>query len=72
MSKEPYKSRPRKCPVCGRMYIPAPYHIYKVLIKTNYRLVCSWSCVMKHERELERLKKEKKQRKSNEKRCSNV
>lgn len=33
---------PVKCPICGKMYIPAPEHVYR-----NYngkRLVCSYTC----------------------------
>ena len=35
----------RKCPICGRKFIPATYHIYK----SRGRLVCTWSCVVKGE-----------------------
>ena len=31
-----------KCPICGKMYIPAPEHVYR-----NYngiKLVCSYKC----------------------------
>ena len=33
---------PVKCPICGKMYIPAPEHVYR-----NYngkKLVCSYKC----------------------------
>jgi hypothetical protein len=40
-----------KCPVCGKMFIPAPKHVYK---DRNRKIrVCSWKCVC----ESERLKK---------------
>lgn len=32
----------RKCPVCGKVFFPAPYHVYKV----NDKLACSYSCVV--------------------------
>ena len=31
-----------KCPICGKMYIPAPEHVYR-----NYngkKMVCSYAC----------------------------
>ena len=33
---------PVKCPICGKMYIPAPEHVYR-----NYngkKMVCSYAC----------------------------
>lgn len=33
---------PVKCPICGKMYIPAPEHVYR-----NYngkKIVCSYAC----------------------------
>ena len=33
---------PVKCPICGKMYIPAPEHVYR-----NYngkKMVCSYQC----------------------------
>ena len=41
------------CPVCKKEFIPAPEHIYKI---GRTELVCSWSCVMKWEKERERKK----------------
>ena len=33
------------CPVCGKKFVPSPYHVYKT---DNSRLrVCSWSCLCK-------------------------
>ena len=34
----------RVCPVCGKTYIPAPFHIYKVA----GRKVCSYSCSLQN------------------------
>ena len=31
----------KTCPICGKIYYPAPGHVYKY----KSRLVCSWSCV---------------------------
>ena len=41
------------CPVCGKKFVPASMHIYKV--QTN--LVCSWGCQRKVEKEQEARKK---------------
>lgn len=43
--------RETKCPICGKVFIPAPQHIYK---GEKGRLVCSWGCVCKYEREREK------------------
>jgi ribosome-binding protein aMBF1 (putative translation factor) len=49
--EKPYSSNycEKKCPICGKPFIAAPFHIYKA----NARLVCSWSCMLKFERETE-------------------
>lgn len=47
------------CPVCGKKFIPAAYHVYRV----NKRLVCTWGCQRKAEKEAEA--KEKKRRDKN-------
>lgn len=39
-----------KCPVCGKEFIPAPFHVYKVYTKGQYKLACSWNCVRKWEK----------------------
>lgn len=41
-----YEVQERKCPICGKTFLPAPLHIYKV----NNRLVCSWGCVRTYEK----------------------
>ncbi len=48
----------RVCPVCGKNFVPAALHIYKV--KYN-QLVCSYNCRCKYEKS-EELKKAKKYR----------
>ena len=35
------------CPVCGKTYIRAPYHLYK---DVQRRYVCSWGCMLESER----------------------
>ena len=45
-----YETRPmRECPVCGKMFSPAPEHSY--CIGNKQKLVCSYSCVRKWEKE---------------------
>ena len=39
-----------KCPVCEKMFKPAPEHAYKIGKKST-RLVCSYSCARKWEKE---------------------
>lgn len=43
------KYRARKCPVCGKEFIPAAQHVYKDR-RTPYKIVCSWGCVCASER----------------------
>lgn len=40
------------CPVCGKGFIPAPEHVYKIRKSKHYILVCSWKCVRSHEKEM--------------------
>lgn len=35
------------CPICGKNYIPAPFHNYKI----HGKKVCSWHCQLKGERD---------------------
>ena len=39
--------RDRICPICGKKFVPAPFHIYRA----KARLVCSWACVRKFEKD---------------------
>lgn len=40
----------KKCPVCGRQFVPAPQHSYHMPYE-KYRLVCSYGCHRKAERD---------------------
>lgn len=41
MKKDPYKDLiERRCPVCRRLFVPAPYHVYK----HSEKMFCSYSC----------------------------
>lgn len=44
-----------KCPVCKKIFVPAPMHVYKSSHTNGERYVCSWHCVL----ESERIKEEK-------------
>lgn len=55
--KSGFEISERICPICGKIFVPAPMHVYK--IKTN-TLVCTWSCLCRYEREKERGRKGKK------------
>lgn len=39
-----------KCPVCGKMFIPAPEHSYKIGEGIKGELVCTYSCMRKWEK----------------------
>lgn len=57
----------RKCPVCGKSFIPAPYHVYKVLMHRSNKLVCSWACKVAYDKEREEYRRRSIER-ANEKR----
>ena len=46
----------RICPVCGKVFIPAVYHVYHT-VGYDPKAVCSYSCMVKQEREHEANKK---------------
>lgn len=60
MTKQQYDGllSPRTCPICGKTFIPAPYHVYRMSGKRSAR-VCSWSCHLEAERRHEAERKEK-------------
>lgn len=41
----------RKCPICGKNFIAAPYHQWKIGYYKRPKLVCSYSCMRKWEKE---------------------
>lgn len=51
----------RTCPVCGKRFVPAPYHCYR----RGSKWFCVWSCMLKYDREQEEKKKMKKDRRKN-------
>ncbi len=34
-----------KCPICGKKFIPAPYHAYRIGGCESTRVVCSYTCM---------------------------
>jgi hypothetical protein len=44
----------RVCAVCGRTFVPAPYHIFKRIIGTKTFYYCGWNCFHKGEQEPKR------------------
>lgn len=47
-----YGRHKKTCPVCGKEFLPAPEHSYFV-DNNKQKLVCSYTCVRKREKELE-------------------
>lgn len=47
MRKKSYFPPDSVCPICGRTFIPAPYHIYKAYINGSLKYLCSWTCYCK-------------------------
>lgn len=48
-----YWDRVRTCPVCGKTFLPAIEHSYKIRVKGDCghnKLVCSWRCVREFEK----------------------
>lgn len=43
------------CPVCGRMFIPAPHHVYC----EDYMTFCKWTCLTKYRRDKEKARKDR-------------
>lgn len=50
------------CPVCKEKFLPAPQHIYRKTPNSK-TLVCTYSCMLKYRKEVERKKREKMQAK---------
>ena len=52
----------RRCTICKRLFLPAPYHVY---VKAG-RYCCCYTCYLKLLEQLEAKKNEKKQVEQNE------
>ena len=46
-------AQPRKCPVCGKLFILSSANIwtYKRKVKDNMLYFCTYSCMRRHDRE---------------------
>ena len=33
------------CPVCGKLFIKQPEHVYKITKRGHVMTVCSWKCM---------------------------
>ena len=53
----------RKCPVCGKIFVPAPFHVYK----DGVMWFCKWTCLCEYRRNMEAYK-EKRQKTLNHRR----
>jgi hypothetical protein len=41
----------KKCPICGKMFIPAPMHVYKRYYKNGRaKWLCSYHCLLEWDR----------------------
>lgn len=52
----------KKCPICGKNFVPAPYHSYRSRGRSA-ALVCSYHCVLESERREEEKRQNAKARK---------
>ena len=51
----------RVCPVCGKTFVPAPFHRYKENdMNCHVRVMCSWGCLCKYRVQIEAAKAERK------------
>lgn len=57
-----------KCAVCGKMFKPAPEHALKIGGETSRKLVCSYSCMRKYEKEHGLLRRDEILQKRDQKR----
>ncbi len=56
-----YNLKEEKCPICGKTFIPAQLHVYKVhFLGSHDKTVCSWKCVMDGERAQEQKRQRRR------------
>ncbi len=56
MSDARYIIVDKTCPVCGKNFIPAPEHAYKIRVgKGRSSLVCTYSCMLKWRKKHEKV-----------------
>lgn len=58
----PHTLEERICPQCKKIFIAAPYHIYKYVDETGITMLCSYTCNLRYteQKENERRKKDKR------------
>jgi hypothetical protein len=44
------QSGEKVCPICHKVFIPAPLHMYKIGRKDRQKMVCSYKCRCEAER----------------------
>lgn len=60
--KSPYKNEAGNvvtCPVCGKKFVPAPYHVYHEAGGQSKKRVCSYNCAVVAQRNYEANKKKR-------------
>ena len=65
----------QKCPICGKNFVPAPYHHWKIKKKKSkgvkWENVCSYSCMRVWEKEVEKEEAKKEEEKKKKKESKN-
>lgn len=46
-----YGLEEKKCAVCGKVFIPAPLHVYKRMLQGRTKWFCSYHCLVAWDRE---------------------
>lgn len=58
-----HSMKEQKCPHCGKIFIAAPFHIYKVVESNETTLLCSYTCKLRYTEQIEaQREKENKKR----------
>lgn len=52
----------KKCPICGKVFVPAPYHAWKASNIGTHPLVCSYHCALESDRRRDEKQKAAKTR----------
>lgn len=46
----------RQCPICGEIFFPTPYHVYKVKLNEGCVYLCKWTCLNRYREKLNKRK----------------
>jgi hypothetical protein len=54
-----------KCAHCGKIFVPAPYHIYKCEDENGITMLCSYTCKLRYveQRDEQRRKRSEERKK---------